>query len=187
VKPANILIAPPAIPGAREHCYLTDFGLAHDAAAPAHLTRSGTFVGTIDYVAPEQIDGAAPEGRADQYALACVLFECLTGHPPFPRDQEVVVMWAHLQDEPPAVTADRPDLPGAVDAVLTRALAKAPADRFPSCRAMVQTARAAATGREPVTQRVAPAPAKTPARPTRTAAAPWPSGRRFRRALARAA
>jgi hypothetical protein len=142
VKPGNILIAPGAAAGAPEHCYLTDFGLTKDTSSPVELTATGTFVGTIDYIAPEQIEGSAPDGRGDQYALACVLFECLTGHPPFVRDQEIVVMWAHLQDEPPAVTADRPDLPQALDAVIARAMAKAPAERFPSCTAMVDAARA---------------------------------------------
>ncbi len=143
VKPGNILIAPGAAVGAPEHVYLTDFGLTKDTSSPVELTATGTFVGTIDYIAPEQIEGSAPDGRGDQYALACVLFECLTGHPPFPRDQEIVVMWAHLQDEPPKVTADRPDLPAALDAVIARAMAKAPAERFASCTAMVDAAREA--------------------------------------------
>ena len=100
-------------PDLPEHCYLTDFGLTKDTSSPVELTATGTFVGTIDYIAPEQIEGAKPDGRGDQYALACVLFECLTGHPPFPRDEEISVMWAHLQDEPPSVTAARPELPAA--------------------------------------------------------------------------
>jgi serine/threonine-protein kinase len=142
VKPGNILIAPGVAAGA-EHCYLTDFGLTKDTSSPVELTATGTFVGTIDYIAPEQIEGAAPDGRGDQYALACVLFECLTGYPPFPRDQEIVVMWAHLQDEPPAVTAERPDLPPAIDDVIARGMAKAPGERFASCTAMVDAARTA--------------------------------------------
>jgi Protein kinase domain len=144
VKPGNILIAP-TVAGGPEHCYLTDFGLTKDTSSPVELTATGTFVGTIDYIAPEQIEGATPDGRGDQYALACVLFECLTGHPPFPRDQEIVVMWAHLQDEPPAVTIDRPDLPRALDAVIARAMAKASSERYPSCTALVEAARAALT------------------------------------------
>jgi serine/threonine-protein kinase len=161
VKPGNILIAP-GVAGAPEHCYLTDFGLTKDTSSPVELTATGTFVGTIDYIAPEQIEGATPDGHGDQYALACVLFECLTGHPPFPRDQEIVVMWAHLQDEPPAVTADRPDLPPAIDAVITRAMAKAPGARFPSCTAMLDAARAAldpsAAPRDVTRARARPAP-----------------------------
>ena len=141
VKPGNILIA--ADPGidVPEHCYLTDFGLTKDTSSPVELTATGTFVGTIDYIAPEQIEGAKPDGRGDQYALACVLYECLTGHPPFPRDEEIVVMWAHLQDEPPTVTAARPDLPPAIDAVIAQAMAKSPKERFTTCTAMVAAAR----------------------------------------------
>ena len=128
-----------------EHCYLTDFGLTKDTSSPVELTATGTFVGTIDYVAPEQIEGAKPDGRGDQYALACVLYECLTGQPPFPRDEEIVVMWAHLQDEPPTVTAARPDLPPAIDAVIAQAMAKSPEERFATCTAMVAAARDALT------------------------------------------
>ena len=124
VKPGNILIAADAGLDLPEHCYLTDFGLTKDTSSPVELTATGTFVGTIDYIAPEQIEGAKPDGRGDQYALACVLFECLAGHPPFPRDEEIVVMWAHLQDAPPTVTAARPDLPPAIDAVIAQAMAK---------------------------------------------------------------
>jgi protein kinase-like protein len=154
VKPGNILIAEGAAPGVPEHCYLTDFGLTKDTSSPVELTATGTFVGTIDYIAPEQIEGAKPDGRGDQYALACVLFECLTGHPPFPRDEEISVMWAHLQDEPPTVTADCPQLPPAIDAVIAQALSKAPQARYATCSAMVAAARAALLPEAPV---VAPA------------------------------
>jgi serine/threonine protein kinase len=144
VKPANILIASDAAAATgAEHCYLTDFGLTKDTSSPVELTATGTFVGTIDYIAPEQIEGAKPTGHGDQYALACVLFECLTGRLPFARDEEISVMWAHLQDEPPAVTTLRPDLPAAIDAVIARALAKDPQRRYETCTAMVAAARAA--------------------------------------------
>jgi serine/threonine protein kinase len=155
VKPGNILIAAADAAGGAEHCYLTDFGLTKELSSPVALTATGTFVGTIDYVAPEQIDGAAPDGRGDQYALACVLFECFTGHTPFVRDQEIVVMWAHLRDDPPAVTAERPDLPAALDTVIARAMAKAPDERYESCTAMVAAVSAA----------VALAPEQAPAEP----------------------
>jgi serine/threonine-protein kinase len=143
VKPGNILIAADGGIDAPEHCYLADFGLTKDTSSPVELTATGTFVGTIDYIAPEQIEGAKPDGRGDQYALACVLYECLTGRPPFPRDDDIVVMWAHLQDEPPTVTAARPELPPAIDAVIAQAMAKSPKDRFPTCTAMVAAATAA--------------------------------------------
>ena len=148
VKPANILIAGEPAAGT-EHCYLTDFGLTKDTSSPVELTATGTFVGTIDYIAPEQIEGAKAAGHGDQYALACVLFECLTGRLPFAREEEISVMWAHLQDEPPAVTALRPDLPAAIDAVIARALAKDPQQRYESCTAMVVAARAALAPRAP--------------------------------------
>jgi hypothetical protein len=150
VKPGNILIAGDAAPDLPEHCYLTDFGLTKDTSSPVELTATGTFVGTIDYIAPEQIEGAKPDGRGDQYALACVLFECLTGSPPFPRDEEISVMWAHLQDEPPTATASAPHLPVAIDAVIAKALAKAPEERYATCTAMVAAARAALLPAGPV-------------------------------------
>ncbi len=143
VKPGNILIASDSAADRPEHCYLTDFGLTKDTSSPVELTATGTFVGTIDYIAPEQIEGASPAGLGDQYALGCVLFECLTGQLPFAREDELGVMWAHLQDQPPVVTAVRPDLPPAIDAVITRALAKDPEQRYATCTAMVAAARAA--------------------------------------------
>jgi hypothetical protein len=143
VKPGNILIASDSTPDLPEHCYLTDFGLTKDTSSPVELTATGTFVGTIDYIAPEQIEGGKPDGRGDQYALACVLFECLAGHPPFPRDEEINVMWAHLQDAPPTITAERAELPVAIDAVIARAMAKDPMERYESCTAMIAAARAA--------------------------------------------
>jgi serine/threonine protein kinase len=143
VKPANILIAGDAGGAGSEHCYLTDFGLTKDTSSAVELTATGTFVGTIDYIAPEQIEGAKAAGHGDQYALACVLFECLTGRLPFARDEEISVMWAHLQDAPPSVTALRPDLPTAIDPVIARALAKDPQERYETCTAMVAAARAA--------------------------------------------
>ena len=149
VKPANILIADGAAAPGTEHCYLTDFGLTKDTSSPVELTATGTFVGTIDYIAPEQIEGAKAAGRGDQYALACVLFECLTGQLPFARDEEISVMWAHLQDEPPSVTALRPGLPAAIDAVIARALAKDPRQRYETCTAMIAAAGAALAPRAP--------------------------------------
>ncbi len=129
VKPANILIGA----GEAEHAYLCDFGLARHASTVMSLTSERGFMGTIAYVAPEQIESGAVDARADVYALGCVLFECLTGAPPFDRDGDLQVVFAHLKEPPPLVTSFRPDLPETVDAVIQRALAKAPDERFSTC------------------------------------------------------
>jgi hypothetical protein len=132
VKPANMLLD--ARPGRPDHVYLSDFGISKAALASAGLTQSGEFVGTLAYSAPEQIGGEAADGRADQYALACAAYDLLTGAPPFPSQPVTAMIWAHMSKPPPAATSRRPELSAAVDAVLARALAKAPADRYPSCR-----------------------------------------------------
>jgi serine/threonine-protein kinase len=132
VKPANMLLD--VRPGRPDHVYLADFGLSKEALSSGGLTRSGQVLGTLNYCAPEQIEGKAVDGRTDQYGLACAAFEMLTGAPPFLHEQVAALMWAHLSDPPPPVTARRPDLPPAANAVLARALAKAPGDRYASCR-----------------------------------------------------
>ena len=111
-----------------DHVYLTDFGIAKHAASRAGLTRTGHFVGTLDYAAPEQIEGRALDGRADVYALGCVLYQCLSGKLPFERDSEVAVLYAHLVEPPPALSAVRPDLPPGLDAVIAKAMAKRPGE-----------------------------------------------------------
>jgi YVTN family beta-propeller protein len=115
------------------HCYVCDFGLTKQALSVSGLTETGQFVGTIDYVAPEQIQGLPVDRRADVYSLGCVLYECLAGAPPFKRGAEVAVMWAHVQEPPPKVTETRTDLPPGVDEVVARAMAKKPEDRYASC------------------------------------------------------
>jgi hypothetical protein len=142
VKPANVLVASGAGPEASDHCYLTDFGLTKDTSSAVAITGTGQFVGTIAYVAPEQIDGAEQGGATDQYALGCVFYECLTGHQPFERKTDLDVIWAHLNDEPPLVSELRTDLPPGIDEVVARAMAKAPEDRHANCAAMVLAARA---------------------------------------------
>ncbi len=137
VKPANILIAEPG-----GKAFLSDFGLAK-VATDGRMTRTGSFLGTVDYCAPEQIEGKPLDGRADVYALGCVIFECLTGKPPFTRETDVAAIKAHLQDPPPRVTATRPELPQTVDAVLATALAKSPAERFGSAGALANALRLA--------------------------------------------
>ena len=147
VKPANILLA--VEEGAVAHAYLADFGLTKRIGGARGLTVSGQVLGTIDYVAPEQVEGGPVDGRADQYSLGCVLFECLTGVVPFRRDSELAVLWAHVHDPPPRIGEHRPDLPAALDDVIGRALAKAPGDRYPSCGALVAAAQAALAGAAP--------------------------------------
>jgi DNA-binding beta-propeller fold protein YncE len=141
VKPGNVLLA--MEDGAVTHAYLADFGLTKRIGGVRGLTGSGQVLGTIDYIAPEQIEGRQVDGRADQYSLGCVLFECLTGTVPFRRDSELAVLWAHVHDPPPPVGEHRPDLPATLDDVIGRALAKAPGDRHTSCAALIANAQAA--------------------------------------------
>ncbi|MEV6429782.1 protein kinase [Nocardia sp. NPDC051463] len=131
VKPANILLA--RATGGQERVFLTDFGIARLRDDAGHLTLTGTFTATLAYAAPEQLTGAAMDGRADQYALACTLHWLLTGAAPFEAPSPPAVIQGHLQVPPPRVTARRADLPAALDEVLIRALGKRPADRYGSC------------------------------------------------------
>ena len=144
VKPANVLVT--GTPG-EERALVCDFGLARHISSVTSLTTDRGFVGTIDYVPPEQIEGGTIDRRADVYSLGCLLYECLTGTKPFERESELAVVFAHLNDPPPRATERRPELPAAFDEVFAKALAKAPADRFDSCRALVQAARAASRGK----------------------------------------
>jgi sugar lactone lactonase YvrE len=130
VKPANILVDARA--GRPDHVYLSDFGVVKGASASVSLTGAD-YLGTPHYSAPEQIDGLAVDGRADQYALACVAYQLLTGAVPFERDHSTAVLLAHLSAPPPSLLAQRPDLPGAVDQVVAKAMAKPPGNRYQSC------------------------------------------------------
>ena len=145
VKPANILIS---TEGGVEHVYLTDFGLTKRTTAQSALTEVGMFVGTLDYVAPEQIRGEATDARADVYALGCVLYHALTGAAPFDRDSDVATIQAHLNDPPPRV--GRGELPASLDAVIAHALAKDPAERYPSAGDLARAAREAVQDAAPV-------------------------------------
>jgi hypothetical protein len=131
VKPANVLVD--TGPGRPEHVYLSDFGISKGAASSARLTGTGQFLGTPAYTSPEQVKGLAVDGRADQYALACVAWQLLTGEVPFERDQGIAVLLAHLSEPPPPLDALRPGLPAAAGQVLARAMAKDPGERYPSC------------------------------------------------------
>jgi hypothetical protein len=141
VKPANILVDARA--GRPDHVYLSDFGVSKGAVSSVSLTAAGQFLGTPGYSAPEQIRGLAVDGRTDQYALACVAYQLLTGTAPFERDQGMAVLLAHLSEPAPSLVSRRPNLPEAADRVLARALAKGPEDRFGSCEAFAAALRQA--------------------------------------------
>jgi serine/threonine protein kinase len=142
VKPGNMLLAVTGGSGT-DHVYLADFGLSKHSLAASTLTATGQFMGTLDYVSPEQIRGHTADGRADQYALACTAVEMLSGAPPFTRGESMALLWAKLEAPPPALTERRPDLPRAVDTVIRTALARSPADRYPSCIAFATALREA--------------------------------------------
>jgi molecular chaperone DnaK (HSP70) len=133
VKPANMLIDAVEHGGRADHVYLSDFGLSKGASAAAQLTGTGQFLGTPAYTAPEQIHGSPVDGRTDQYALACAAFEMLSGSPPFPADEPMAMIWAHVSEPPPPLTSRRPALPPTVDAVMATAMAKRAADRYSTC------------------------------------------------------
>jgi serine/threonine protein kinase len=154
VKPANILIEDR---GGEAHAYLADFGLSKHVSSRSGLTRTGMWVGTIDYAAPEQIQAQAVGPGADVYALGCVLYEMLAGEVPFPRARLVDKITAHTAETPPPL-ADT--LPREFNAVVARALAKHPEQRYPSAGALAGAALAAAKKAEPVPDRpLVPLPA----------------------------
>jgi serine/threonine-protein kinase len=130
VKPSNMLMD--IVPGRPDHVYLSDFGLSKAVASLA-TTRAGYRMGTPDYTSPEQCAGRPADGRADQYALACSAFELLTGTLPFRRDDPSAVVHAQISEPPPLATSQQTDLPEAIDGALSKALAKAPDDRYASC------------------------------------------------------
>jgi predicted Ser/Thr protein kinase len=140
VKPANILIAEPG-----DHAYLCDFGLARGTRSEG-LTETGSFLGSVDYSSPEQIEGRPLDGRVDVYALGCVLYHCLAGEPPYRRETEFLVLEAHLRDPVPDVSAAQPGLPAAADAVLATALAKDPDARYGTAGALAGALTAALSG-----------------------------------------
>jgi serine/threonine protein kinase/Tol biopolymer transport system component len=182
VKPANILVD--RHERRPDHAYLSDFGASKNAVSSS-VSMAGTgYLGTPYYSAPEQIDGPAVDGRTDQYALACVTFQLLTGTVPFERDQPTAVLLAHLSAPPPSVVARRPDLPGGVDQVIAKGMAKIPELRFDSCGDFADALREAlglapyhadSAGAPIQTPSPAPAPPETPlpsAVATQTAATP---------------
>jgi len=144
VKPGNILVAQT---DESEHAYVCDFGLARHVSSVSSLTGDRGFVGTIDYVSPEQIQGGPIDGRADVYSLGCVLFECLSGAAPFDGESELTVVFNHLNEQPPRLSDHRADLPHEFDDVFATALAKSPHDRYSTPRELVAAAQRALQGK----------------------------------------
>src|SRR5262249_3028272 len=183
VKPANILLDASSRTNAegadtggdtREHVYLSDFGISKRPLA-SNLTTTGQFVGTLDYIAPEQVEGQAIDGRADQYSLACAAFELLCGSPPFQRATGLALISAHLTEPPPSLRARRSGLPGDLDQVLAKAMAKSPGDRYPSCEEFATDfGRALGRVAGPV-QATMGARAAGSARPEMPDPKPWPA------------
>ena len=143
VKPANMLLDARPGAGRPDHVYLSDFGLSKGSLASTGLTGTGMFLGTLDYIAPEQIEGRPVDGRADQYALACATYELITGSPPFQRNDAMAVMYAQLTEPPPPATSRRPELPAAVDHVFARAMAKPVDERYANCTDFAEALRGA--------------------------------------------
>jgi tRNA A-37 threonylcarbamoyl transferase component Bud32/CheY-like chemotaxis protein len=155
VKPANVLIE-------GRTAFLTDFGLTKRLDGEhTQLTRAGDVVGTIHYVAPEQIEGSPVSARTDVYSLGCLLYHCLTGRVPFARDTDVAVIYAHLSEDPPKVTKARPELPEGLDGVIAKALDKSPDRRFPTCGDLISAARAVIDAAGPLADTSAPRPSTT--------------------------
>ncbi|RBQ20152.1 serine/threonine protein kinase [Spongiactinospora rosea] len=176
VKPANILIAGGAT---GEHVYLTDFGITKHQTSISGLTKTDQFIGTPRYMAPEQINKDRVDGRCDQYALACVVYEALAGRLPFQRDNDIALLWAHLAETPAPLSGLRPELPLGVDGVMARALAKSPDQRYPSCADFVAELRDAIDGRAVPVVAGPTAPAPAPADPApATQPSPVPAGGR---------
>jgi serine/threonine protein kinase len=157
VKPANVLVT--TRESANEHVYLADFGLTRRGAT-GHRTRSGDFLGSPTYAAPEHLRGEPVDGRTDEYALACVLFACLTGRPPF-QGQVPDVIAGHLGREVPPVTG-LVTLPGSIDTVIRTGMAKDPDGRYPDCRSLIAAARSALAS----VARPGVPPPRAPAQPT---------------------
>ncbi len=151
VKPGNILVT---VRDGEERALVCDFGLARHVSSVSSLTGDRGFVGTIDYVPPEQIHGTQVDRRSDLYSLGCVLFECLVGARPFERESELSVVFAHLNDPPPRPTEFRPELPAAWDDFFAKALAKEPSERFGSGGELLDAARTAARGNRRRSRRV---------------------------------
>jgi serine/threonine protein kinase len=147
VKPGNVLVTEQPDAEDADFCYLMDFGVSTwTASSAATITATGQMVGTANYMAPEQIEGGGVDGRTDLYSLGCVLYECLTGSAPFSGRSAPAILYGHLHERAPTPSSLRPELPSGVDAVIDRALRKAPEERYPSCRELSRDLRAALAG-----------------------------------------
>ncbi|MDX6638379.1 MAG: hypothetical protein QOJ01_1890, partial [Solirubrobacterales bacterium] len=155
VKPSNILIESGR---AGERAFLTDFGISRSVGSDSSLTSAKVFLGSVDYVAPEQVEGEAVDSRADVYALGGVAYFALTGQPPYRRDTDLAKLFAHANAVPPRPSDAAAELPAAVDDVIARAMAKKPGERYAAARDFASDLRAAVGG-EPI----APAPKPVPA------------------------
>ena len=176
VKPGNILIEPGA-GGGGERAYLTDFGLTKRLSSASGITKTGFVVGTLDYIAPEQVQGAPVDARADIYALACVLFHALSGRVPFERENDMAKMYAHANLPAPALAEAAPHVPAALGDVVRRGMAKEPDERFASAGDLGRAAEAALAGHAPtVAERSVAVGAAAPgaAEPETVAGAPVP-------------
>jgi YVTN family beta-propeller protein len=167
IKPGNVLLA------SEDHVYLTDFGLTKHASSIGGFTKTGVWVGTVDYVAPEQIHGVEVTPKADIYSLGCVLYEALTGRVPYERENDLAKMWAHLNAPTPSILQLAPDLPDALDRVVRRAMDKDASRRYPSMTDFAQAMFAANTQPDPITRREDPL--QTTRRSTRTGTRASPS------------
>ena len=166
VKPANVLLE--GEPG-RERAYLTDFGISKLVGAAGELTTTGRFMGTVDYVAPEQIAGGQVDGRADVYSLSCILFHALAGEPPFRRDTQLATLFAHANDPRPRLSGLVSGSPPELDEALARGMAKRPDDRFDSAGELAHAVHAALglPERAPIPAAPARAPKATARLPAR--------------------
>jgi serine/threonine-protein kinase len=183
VKPANVLVREER---GRTQAFLTDFGLTRQLTSDTRLTSTGAVIGTVDYMAPEQLADAPLDSRTDVYALGCVLYQALTGSVPFPTEAAPAKLYAHAHADRPSLLELVPDLPPALDRVIRKAMAKAPEDRFQSAADLGMAAAAAIEGSDdgPMTAAVGVgsgtvpelAPETAPAGGPPTAGAPEPAG-----------
>jgi hypothetical protein len=143
VKPANVLLDP------SDHVYLADFGLTRRLEEPGLRDGEGRSLGTPTYLAPEQIEDQPVDGRADVYSLGCLVYECLTGEPPFAGRSRLAVAWAHLEEDPPNASERKSGLPEAIDPVIRKAMAKEPDDRYSTCAGLIAAVEQALGSRRP--------------------------------------